>query len=330
MTDANVPKASLIRSNILSFLPTEEVIEASNVNENWFNAASHWVTWRSKFNAIPQVAETLTGGEEYHFPTPKMYELLIKLFPSGGAPDSFDKSLEEAEFYNHIGQVIGLATARYTQLFPILHVYLRHPKVHAMAVDKPVREGYIAAPRYFMILANITRWHFVDPRAEDIPWLLSLNDWVISTPIKFHKLMLASATYIVTSPKAAEIVSEEQIYTLMRSMKHIADNHLGDKKDQTSLTDKPQALPDEDPRLLFSIFYYIQKHFSGMKPAVDEFVLEHFGDFGKQELESAAQRVEYLIASEAEAEKERKKKIHEQINKYREENGIPPLPEKDQ
>lgn len=323
--DAMIPSNTPIRSTILSFLPAEQVVAAADIGEDWFSAAAEWAVWQPKFAANSRLAEAMSGGEVFHLPLPRMYAAVLKIMSE--STESFDKSLDAAEFYNNVGQVIGLATARYTTLFPVLHVYVRHPRILAMPLDKPVREGYVAAPRWAMILANIARWHVVDPRAEDIPWLLSVYDWAITTPLHFHKLMLASPVYALTSRRANELVTDRDVEHMLRTTKLLIDRFVTSDALSKFPADSAQALAEDDPRQIFSIYYHVQKAFPGQRDRVDSHVERSHGDYGKSELAAAAVRVELLMAAEKKAREEKQRKLLESINEHRKELGMPPLSE---
>lgn len=325
-TDRLVPQASGIRAMILSFLPATDIIAAGDINQAWFEGAASWSAWQPKFAANEFTAPTLEGGAEYSFPIPRMYEMTINAIGPSVA-DHFRKSLMSASFYDNIGQIIGQASLRHALLYPVAEIMMRHPKVLAMPIDDPVRDGYVAAPRWELIVANVARWHFVDPREADIPWALSLYDGLLTATRHYTKTLTAAAVYAMKPKTKPSVLNEDDLQMILTITTRALERHLGDLKDQSSWTGAASKLKDTDPRQLYSIFYWVQKYFPTMSAKVDEHVRLHHGEMGVSEMRSAKERVELLLREEEQRKIDRKKEIRRNMNKLREEHGLPPLPE---
>lgn len=64
----------------------------------------------------------------------------------------------------------------------------------------------------------------------------------------------------------------------------------------------PVLLADSDPRLIFSVFYHLQRSFPRLRTHIQETIHREFSDFGIEQLSAAGRRVEYLLSVRRNAE----------------------------
>lgn len=308
--DANVPANSAVRSDILSFLSEADVLEAAEVNDAWFQASTSWEVWRPKFERNEFVKPTLEGGSTYHFAHPLMYRFVLEAVDDK-VKESFNKCLEEDAFYDGIGQVIGHASERHKQQFPMAEILSRHPKVIAMALDQTELEEFPPVERCHMIVANVARWHFVDPRVEDIPWMQSLFALLLLTSHEYIKQLAAAGVYMLKPKTRPSVMSDDDVRELMKTNRAAIDRHFQDKTKADGLAD------DRHPRQLYSLYFYVKHFFPHLAEEATAFVRDHHGEAGIAELKAAEERVRRLWKEEEDRQAAKRQEHADNLAKIR-------------
>ena len=193
--DSKIPSACAIRSRILSFASPSTIRLASQMTNDWREAASTNQAWEPKF----KTNGVLSHCERFDLPSPLMYELIYQQDFSTILP--FLTSAVD-DFIPALGTLTGTATNEsiYRVQWPALLTLVRRMEVVSLAAATvPVKEGYTTFKPFVMLIASVVRWYKVKGCPQEmIPWLIALYRWAsTTTQAYFHKIMLAPAMALI-------------------------------------------------------------------------------------------------------------------------------------
>ena len=217
----SLPNVCNIRSEILSFLPSTDILAAARIHEHWYEAATASHSWSAAFSSSP--SQILKCCERtFTFDVPVMY---VKVLDAAVRVGSLIASLNNDEkSCSAGGELFGSSANRYHVNYPALHIAIRL-KSHwglreAVATfDIPPGEVY---ERLWLMWTQVMRVHLSHPEQGDVWWLLSFYDWAAcSFQGPFHRLMLAPALFLlrVRSCHISDVVAERLIECTTRLLK---------------------------------------------------------------------------------------------------------------
>lgn len=300
--DAGIPAFSTIRSHILQTLSPSDVVNASGLHEHWYHAAADPQLWRgiyasSKSNALS------SGDLSFEFPSPVMYQLVEDVALLRQTDIELLCSDELSSFVKGASPIF---TIRGCWLYTMatLHTLCRSPPFVLGHRDNPARDDCMldSQHRYFLLLTQALTAQTTCPRPSALPWLLSLYEWVASSPsaahMGFDKLMLAPASFVLRSEVCPPL--PQHVRSVILTTTRIIERFVKGRYlviPSSSYIGSPNMLPQQDPRHAYGIYVHALLKFPEFSGLVEREVVDNFGDVGVFELECARARVMVLLGA---------------------------------